>query len=108
MPWLLKTFRCRVRLWGRTVVAECLAPSAAAAGYAMCRPELEAKSAPWVQVVVSEWSGVLGEYLEPANVLIFSSDDAAPEGAGEVVFTSASHRRQPRFPSGEKRDDPGD
>ena len=87
--WRLKTFRCRVRLWGRTVVAECLAPTAAAAGYAMCRPELEAQDAPWVQVVVSEWSGVLGEYLEPANVLIFATGDAAPEGAGDVVFTGA-------------------
>ncbi|HEY6908269.1 MAG TPA: hypothetical protein VI356_02800 [Myxococcales bacterium] len=103
--WRLKTFRCRVRLRRRTVVAECLAPTAAAAGYAICRQELEAKSVPWVQVVVSEWSGVLGEFIEPENVLIFSSGDAAPEGAGDVVFTSASHRREPYPSSGEKRDD---
>jgi hypothetical protein len=107
MQWPLRIFRCRVRLRGRTVVAECLAPTPAAAGYAMCRPELEAKNAPWVQVVVSEWSGVLGEYLEPANALIFSAGDAPPEGAGEVVFTSASHRRHPRHPD-ETRDDAGD
>ncbi len=102
--WLLKTFRCRVRLWGRTVAAECLARTAAAAGYAMCRQELESRNAPWVQVAVSEWSGVLGEYLEPANVLIFALDDQEPEGAREVVFTSANHRRHPRRSSRQKRD----
>jgi hypothetical protein len=108
VAWLLKTFRCRMRLWGRTVAAECVAPTAAAAGYAMCRQELESKNAPWVQVVVSEWSGILGEFLEPANVLIFASNDEAPDGAAEVVFTSASHRRHPRGSSSEKRDDASD
>jgi hypothetical protein len=84
----LKTFRCRVRASGCTTTIECVAPSAKAAAYVVARPGLEDDRVPWVQVVVAEWSGVLGEYIDPGNALIVAASDSAPEGAELVVLCS--------------------
>lgn len=70
----------------RTVTVECLAPSAAAAGYASTRAAFDDAQVAWVQVVVSEWSGVLGEFVEPRNALVFARNDPPPEGADHAVI----------------------
>jgi len=40
----------------------------------------------WIQVVVSEWSSALAEYIEPYNTIIIAAGDPPPPGAGQVVF----------------------
>ena len=82
----LKTLRCRVRISGRTVTFECLAPTAGAAGYVIARQAFDDRDVLWVQVVVSEWSGVLGEFIEPKNAIVFTRNDPVPDGADHVVL----------------------
>jgi hypothetical protein len=84
----LKTFRCRVRAAGCTMELECLAPSAEAAAHAVVQRVRRMDGAPWHQVVASEWSGPLGEYLVPDNAIIVAAEDPSPEGADLVVFMS--------------------
>ena len=85
----LKTFRCRMRAKGATTIIECVAPSAQAAAYVVARQGLDGNRASWVQVVVAEWSGFLGEFIDPGNALIVSSRDAPPDGVDLVVFSRA-------------------
>jgi hypothetical protein len=85
----LKTFKCRVRAGGYTLTLECLAPSPLAAAYAMVERARRTDTAPWHQVVVSEWSGVLGEYIEPRNAIVINAGDPPPEGCDQVVFHPA-------------------
>ena len=87
------TYRCRVRASGSTITLECIAPSPAAAAYATAREELKTGVAPWVQVTVAEWSGALGEFIEPENVVIFSREDPPPPGAVDVILTTTIRRR---------------
>ena len=82
----LKTFRCRVRISGRTVTFECLAPTASLAGYVSAHQAFADRNVPWVQVVVSEWSSVLGEFVEPKNAIVFTHNDPVPDGADHVVL----------------------
>jgi hypothetical protein len=85
----LKTFRCRMRASGTTSIIECLAPSAEAAAWVVVKHALERQRAPWVQVVVAEWSGVLGEFIDPGNALIITPRDLPPPGTDRVVFSRA-------------------
>ena len=91
----LKTFRCRVRISGRTMTVEALAPTGLAAGYAIARPAFAAGEVPWVQVVVSEWSSLLGEFVEPHNAIVFARDDPAPGGADQVVLIGVADIDEP-------------
>lgn len=86
----LGTFRCRVRASGRTTTIDCLAPDSLAAAYAVGIRALEEDDAPWVQVVVSQWSRVLGTYLVEPNAVVVSRDEPAPAGADRVVFLDTS------------------
>ena len=87
----LKTFRCRMRASGSTITIECVAPSAEAAAYVVARHGLHGNKAPWVQIVVAQWSGVLGEFVDPGNAIIVSRSDTLPDGADRVVFSSAEY-----------------
>ena len=82
----LKTFRCRVRASGCTTTIDCLAPSAHAAAHVIAAQTLQDDGPAWIQVVVSEWSAALAEYIEPHNTIIIKAGDAPPPGAGQVVF----------------------
>lgn len=82
----LGTFRCRVRASGRTATFECLAPSSLAAAYAVGIRALQEDDAPWVQVVVSQWSRALGTYLVDPNAVVVSRGESAPPDADQVVF----------------------
>ena len=82
----LRTFRCRVRARGSLAAVECVAPSAQAAAYAVALPGLTGGTE-WVQVVVAEWSGVLGEFIEPGDALIVSRHHATPDGTDSVVIS---------------------
>jgi hypothetical protein len=84
------TFRCRLRSSRRTITVDSVAPNARAAAYAAARSELQSGAVPWVQVSVSEWSGALGEFIEPPNVLIFARDEPPPTGADQVVVARNS------------------
>jgi hypothetical protein len=86
----LKTFRCRVRALGCTMIIDCLAPSARAAAHVIASQGLQDDATPWVQVVVSEWSGVLGKYVEPHNVMVIATGDPAPPGTERVVVCGAT------------------
>jgi hypothetical protein len=83
----LKVFRCRMRAMGATSTIECIGPSAEAAAYVVGRQGLQGNRAPWVQIVVAEWSGVLGEFVDPGNAVMVSQDDEPPAGADLVVFS---------------------
>ena len=72
---------------------DCIAPSAEAAGFVVARPGLTDGVA-WVQVVVAEWSGILGQFIEPGNALIFSPGDTAPPGADLVVISRAEFEKR--------------
>jgi len=85
------TFRCRLRASGRTITIDSVAPNAGAAAYAAARTELQSGAVPWVQVSVCEWSCVLGEFIEPPNVLIFARDESPPPGADQVVVATAAY-----------------
>lgn len=87
----LKTYRCRMRASGRTTTIECVAPSAEAAAYVVARLGLRDQRDHWVQVVVEEWSGALGGFIDPGNVLIVSERDGPPAGADRVVFSRAEY-----------------
>jgi hypothetical protein len=87
----LNMYRCRVRSAGETLTVECLAMTPAAAAYGVAREELRSGRVLWVQVAVSEWSGALGEYIEPENVLIFAPSDTPPQGVDDVIFTSSKY-----------------
>ncbi|HEY2027577.1 MAG TPA: hypothetical protein VGH20_00080 [Myxococcales bacterium] len=88
MSAALKTFRCRVRAGGYTLTLQCLAPSAHAAAYAVVERVRQRDQSPWHQVVASEWSSVIGEWVVPANAIVISASDPAPEGADRVVLQS--------------------
>ena len=96
----LKTFKCRVRAAGYTLTLECLAPNAHAAAYAVVQRLRQKDPAPWHQVVASEWSSVLGEWIVPANAIVIASGDPPPEGADRVVVHS------PRTNGGRREDVP--
>jgi hypothetical protein len=85
----LKVFRCRMRAMDATTTVECIAPSAEAAAYVVARHGLQGSRAPWVQVVVAEWSGVLGEFVDPGNAMMISQGDAPAAGAEFVVLSRA-------------------
>jgi hypothetical protein len=87
----LKTYRCRMRAAGRTVTIECVAPSAEAAAHVVARLGLSDRRDPWIQVVVEEWSGALGGFIDPGNVLIVSERDAPPVGVDRVVLSRAEY-----------------
>jgi hypothetical protein len=82
----LKTFRCRVRAAGCTTTIDCLAPSADAAAYVIAAQTLQDQGPAWIQVVVSEWSSALAEYIEPHNTIIVKAGDLPPPGTSQVVF----------------------
>lgn len=93
----LKTFRCRVRASGCTTTLQCLAPTAQAAAYVIARNAMQSDGAPWIQIVVSEWSGVLGEFIAPPNAIIISAGEAPPIGVESVVFiANLKSERLPR------------
>ena len=79
-----------MRVADRTRTVECLAPTAVAAGYVVARAAFGDREVPWVQVVASEWSGILGEFVEPRNALVFTPDDPEPEGAAHVVMIAVA------------------
>jgi hypothetical protein len=70
-----------------------VAPSAEAAAFVVAQRGL-IDGASWVQVVVAEWSGALGEFIEPGNALIFSRGDTAPPGADLVVISRAEFEKR--------------
>ena len=82
----LKTFRCRVRASGCTTTIDCLAPSAQAAAHVIAAQTLNDDGPAWIQVVVSEWSTALAEYIEPHNTIIIKAGDLPPPGTSQVVF----------------------
>ena len=94
----LKTFRCRVRALALTTTIECVAPSAEAAAHAVVQHGFATDPARWIQVAVAEWSGVLGEFIDPANVIIVARGAPPPPGADRVVFSSVRSVRNDRFP----------
>jgi hypothetical protein len=82
----LKTYRCRVRASGQTLTVHCLAPTPLAAAYAVAKRVRRVDQAPWHQVVASEWNALLGQYIVPANAIVFAADDLPPLGHDCVVF----------------------
>jgi hypothetical protein len=86
----LKTFRCRVRASGCTTTIDCLAPSAHAAAHVIAAQTLQDDGPAWIQVVVSEWSTALAQYIEPHNTIIVAAGDPPPPGASQVVFCGVS------------------
>jgi hypothetical protein len=91
----LKIFRCRMRAMGATSTVECIGPSPEAAAYVVGQQGLQGNRTPWVQVVVAEWSGVLGEFVDPGNALMVSHTDAPPAGAELVVFSRVEFTADP-------------
>lgn len=85
----LGTFRCRVRASGRTTTLECLAPSSRTAAYAVGLRALQEDDAPWVQVVVSQWSRALGTFLVEPNAIVVTRGELAPPDLERVVFLAA-------------------
>lgn len=84
----LKAFQCRVRAAGYTLTLQCLAPSAQAAAYAVVQRVRQKDHAPWHQVVASQWSPALGEWVVPANAIVISAGDVPPAGADRVILQS--------------------
>ena len=80
---------------GATSTVECIGPSAEAAAYVVGRQGLQGNRASWVQVVVAEWSGVLGEFVDPGNAVMVSQDDEPPAGADLVVFSRVEFTADP-------------
>ncbi len=68
------------------MTVESLAPTAVAAGYQIALQAFADRDVPWVQVVVSEWSGLLSQFIEPSNALVFARDDPAPADVDQVVL----------------------
>jgi hypothetical protein len=87
----LKTYRCRIRASGSTTTIECVAPSPEAAAYVVAKLALGDQRDPWIQVVVEEWSGALGEFIDPGKVLIVSARDDPPAGVDRVFFSRAEY-----------------
>jgi hypothetical protein len=94
----LKTYKCRVRTGGYTLTLQCLAPNPLAAAFAIVRRAKENDSAPWHQVVVSEWSSVLGQFIDPRNAIVITADDLPPEGHDRVVFAGPASRTEDSVP----------
>ena len=84
----LRTFHCRVRAGGRTLTLDCMAPSPLAAAYAIARAV--ESTAPWVQVVASEWSVLLREFVDPPNAIVIAADEPRTAGIDRVVFIPPS------------------
>jgi hypothetical protein len=99
MDVALKTFRCRVRAGGYTLTLQCLAPNPQAAAYVIVQRARETDNASWHQVVVCEWSSVLGEFIEPRNAIVFAAGDPPPDGHERVVL-AAVHVKDGRVRDG--------
>lgn len=84
----LKPFNCRVRCAGYTLTLQCLAPNAHAAAYVVVQRVRQKDQSPWHQVVASQWSPVLGEWVVPANAIVIAAADAPPAGADRVILQS--------------------
>lgn len=89
----LKIFRCRFRAGGRTTTVECVAPTAEDAAYVVGTQALQDGNDTWVQVVVSQWLAVLGQYVDPANATMVTRGDPPPPGAGHVVLQARTSTR---------------
>jgi hypothetical protein len=90
----LKMFLCRFRSGSHTTAVECLAPSAEDAAYVVGTEALKEDSAPWIQVVASQWVTTLSQYIDPVNAMMVTREDEPTPGADRVIL----QRRVPYQP----------
>lgn len=87
----LQRFRCVMVVDGRRSIIDCLAPSALAAGHVLSGRVFEEGTAPWVQVLASQWNATIGEFLKPVD-LTFGRGDSLPPGTDLVVVCGEADR----------------